>query len=334
MPTSITVAPGLIQSPRIICGRPIAATRISARRHSAARSRVREWATVTVQWAASSRAATGLPTMLERPITSARRPARSSPSVRRNRQHAGHRRARHEQARRRRAAGREQPADVERVEAVDVLRRIDRLEHARGVDLLRQRQLDQDAVHRRVGVERCDLREQVASADVGRQLEQPPSMPMSRPRSSPWCARRPGSPDGRRPGPRAGRAARPWRARNAAACARIAARSSAAAAAPSMICAAAHRRAPPGASSIAAISASRRCGAPCDVQDLAPGARAADQPERARRQPPALGEQRDQGRIRLAVSSAAPRPAPRGAPGRAHRPRCPAPRFAPPAASP
>src|SRR3954452_10652682 len=44
MPTSMTVAPGLIQSPRTISGRPTAATRISARRHSPARSWVREWA--------------------------------------------------------------------------------------------------------------------------------------------------------------------------------------------------------------------------------------------------------------------------------------------------
>ena len=36
MPTSITVAPGLIQSPSIISGRPTAATRMSARRQTAA----------------------------------------------------------------------------------------------------------------------------------------------------------------------------------------------------------------------------------------------------------------------------------------------------------
>ena len=48
MPTSITVAPGAIQSPRTSSGLPTAATMMSARRHSAARSRVREWAMVTV----------------------------------------------------------------------------------------------------------------------------------------------------------------------------------------------------------------------------------------------------------------------------------------------
>ena len=40
MPTSITVAPGLIQSPRTISGRPTAANTRSARRHTAGRSRV------------------------------------------------------------------------------------------------------------------------------------------------------------------------------------------------------------------------------------------------------------------------------------------------------
>ena len=39
MPTSITVAPGLIQSPRTISGRPTAANSRSARRHTAGRSR-------------------------------------------------------------------------------------------------------------------------------------------------------------------------------------------------------------------------------------------------------------------------------------------------------
>ena len=48
MPTSITVAPGLTQSPCTIRGRPTAATSTSARRQTAARSRVREWQMVTV----------------------------------------------------------------------------------------------------------------------------------------------------------------------------------------------------------------------------------------------------------------------------------------------
>src|SRR5262249_17010384 len=39
----MTVAPGLIQSPRIISGRPMAATSTSARRQTEGRSLVREW---------------------------------------------------------------------------------------------------------------------------------------------------------------------------------------------------------------------------------------------------------------------------------------------------
>ena len=52
----------------------MAATTTSARPTSAARSRVREWQTVTVASAAVSSTAIGLPTMLERPSTTARAP--------------------------------------------------------------------------------------------------------------------------------------------------------------------------------------------------------------------------------------------------------------------
>ena len=76
MPTSITVAPGLIQSPGTISGRPTAATTISARRTTAGRSLVRECAIVTVQLSRSSSCAIGLPTMFERPITTASSPDR------------------------------------------------------------------------------------------------------------------------------------------------------------------------------------------------------------------------------------------------------------------
>ncbi len=50
MPTSMTIAPGLTQSPRTISALPTAATSTSARRATTGRSRVREWAMVTVQW--------------------------------------------------------------------------------------------------------------------------------------------------------------------------------------------------------------------------------------------------------------------------------------------
>ena len=53
---------------------------MSAWRQSAGRSRVREWAMVTVQSARSSSCATGRPTRFDRPITTALRPV-SDPSV-------------------------------------------------------------------------------------------------------------------------------------------------------------------------------------------------------------------------------------------------------------
>ena len=57
---------------------------MSASRQSAGRSRVREWAMVTVQSACSSSCATGRPTSTERPSTTARLPDRS-PSASRSR---------------------------------------------------------------------------------------------------------------------------------------------------------------------------------------------------------------------------------------------------------
>ena len=75
MPTSITVAPRFTHSPRIIAGFPTAATSTSAAPTSPARSAVRECARVTVACRSRSSMATGLPTMFERPTTSARAPA-------------------------------------------------------------------------------------------------------------------------------------------------------------------------------------------------------------------------------------------------------------------
>ena len=48
IPTSTTTAPSRMASAPIIAGRPIAVQRMSASRHTAGRSRVREWQTVTV----------------------------------------------------------------------------------------------------------------------------------------------------------------------------------------------------------------------------------------------------------------------------------------------
>ena len=82
MPTSMTVAPGLIQSALTICGRPTAATRTSARLLIAAASRLFEWTIVTVHSAARSSAAIGFPTRLERPSITASAPERASCTVR------------------------------------------------------------------------------------------------------------------------------------------------------------------------------------------------------------------------------------------------------------
>ena len=75
MPTSITVAPGLSQSPRTISGPADGGDDDVGAADGAGRSRVREWAMVTVQFARSSSCAIGLPTMFERPTTTASRPA-------------------------------------------------------------------------------------------------------------------------------------------------------------------------------------------------------------------------------------------------------------------
>ena len=47
------------------------------------------------------------------------------------------------------------------METVNVLGRIDGVEHLLGIDLLRQRQLHQDAVHRRIAVELAHQRQQL-----------------------------------------------------------------------------------------------------------------------------------------------------------------------------
>ena len=54
-----------------------------------------------------------------------------------------------------------QPPDIDDVEAVHILVRVDRGDHHLLVDMLGQRQLDEDAVHRRIGVEHADQRQQL-----------------------------------------------------------------------------------------------------------------------------------------------------------------------------
>jgi PAS domain S-box-containing protein len=76
MPTSITTAPGLTMSAVSTLRLPTAATITSACRVMAFRSGVALWQMVTVAFCCSSIMAMGLPTMLERPITTACLPLR------------------------------------------------------------------------------------------------------------------------------------------------------------------------------------------------------------------------------------------------------------------
>ena len=194
MPTSITVAPGLIQSPRTISGRPTAANRMSARRQTAGRSRVFECATVTVAFSASrscdqrladdvgaadhhglhafERAVHGL----RQHDAAERRAGRRAPAAR-------SRAARHSSDGSRRRPCRDRP----------------RCSTLLAVDLLRQRKLHQDAVHRRIGVELL----RPAPADRSR-TRFPAGGDRTiacrlRPSASTCCAHRRRSPDFRRP---------------------------------------------------------------------------------------------------------------------------------------
>ena len=133
----------------------MAATRMSASRVTAGRSRVREWQTVTVASACRRSRAIGLPTMSLRPSTTARRPATAMPL----RASSSMIPAGVQATKRGRFCTRQ--AHVLGVEAVHVLGGVHQVEHARGVHLRRQRELDQDAV---------DLRPAVVVLDRARHL--------------------------------------------------------------------------------------------------------------------------------------------------------------------
>ena len=122
--------------------------------------RVREWQTVTVALppgpSCSSRAAIGRPTMLDRPTITAFAPVVSTP-LRSSSCCTPYG-----------VAGRNPDgitardlAHVHGMKAVHVLARIDAQQHATRVDVLGQRQLHQNAVDLRIGVQTVDQREQV-----------------------------------------------------------------------------------------------------------------------------------------------------------------------------
>mmetsp|Transcript_44982 Transcript_44982/g.97711 ORF Transcript_44982/g.97711 Transcript_44982/m.97711 type:complete len:200 (+) Transcript_44982:163-762(+) len=74
IPTSMTTQPGLSQSPLTISALPRAAMTMSALRTFSFKSLVLEWQTVTVAFIDWSSAATGIPTIFERPSTTASKP--------------------------------------------------------------------------------------------------------------------------------------------------------------------------------------------------------------------------------------------------------------------
>ena len=164
MPTSITVAPGLIQSPRTISGLPIAATSRSARRHTAGRSRVLECAMVTVAFSASSK----LRHRLADDVGAAdhhgfeageRRHARSWPACTQPSGVQGTSAGRPEASRPALTGWKPSTSLAGSMASSTALR----------VDLLGQRQLHQDAVHGRIGVELLHQRQQFGLADAVRQ---------------------------------------------------------------------------------------------------------------------------------------------------------------------
>jgi len=132
---------------------------------------VRECAIVTVQLRDSSSCAIGLPTMLERPTTTA-----SSPSSFRSNASQALSDQDHGASRR---AGNQRPAEFARRQAtyvdgmktVDILVRSDRLQHPPRMNRSGQRQLDEDPVDRGIGVELPHQREQLRLIGRFRQIE-------------------------------------------------------------------------------------------------------------------------------------------------------------------
>ena len=204
VPTSITTAPSPTMSAVTRPGEPTAATSTSASRHTAARSRVREWQCVTVAFAASSSCAIGLPTRIERPSTTAlapssSRPASLSSSITPAGVHGTIASSRPCTSRPAFAAVRPSTSLAGSISEI-----ISSWSRWSG-----QRQLEQDAVHAVVRVERADqLGELVRRA---RRRRARGGTTRCRPRPSPRasCARRPPRPGRRRRGSSRGRACGP-----------------------------------------------------------------------------------------------------------------------------
>src|SRR3546814_17378397 len=107
---------------------------ISADRHTSARSTACLLQTMTVHPCSKSSRATGLPTILDLPITTARLPLRSDHALKKD--HAAHRRAGPEASRTRRAQ-----TDMDGMTAITVIPRVYGSAPLRAVDLLWKREL-------------------------------------------------------------------------------------------------------------------------------------------------------------------------------------------------
>ena len=155
------MAPCLTICGTISPGLPAATIRMSAEDGVLGEVAVLAWQIVTVASRCSSISAMGLPTMLLAPTTTTFLPVTSVP------------RRIEQQLNAIRRAGREdgvahhQPAHVVEVEAVYVFIDRDRLQHPARVDVSQERQLDEDAMHGRVGIQAGDGGEHFRFRRVG-----------------------------------------------------------------------------------------------------------------------------------------------------------------------
>ena len=147
---------------------------MSAWRTIAGKSAVRLWAMVTVQLSPSRSSAIGLPTMFERPMTTALLPGKVA-KLGAEQFEAAERGAGHEPL----EPVASRPALIGWKPSTSLSGSMRVMTLAR-VDVARQRQLDEDAVDRGIGVEPVDQREQVGLAGVGGSRCSKLSIPASR----------------------------------------------------------------------------------------------------------------------------------------------------------
>ena len=73
-------------------------------------------------------------------------------------------------ARRQRSQTRREASGIDRMQTIDILCRIDGVDDGLCVQALRQRQLHQNAMHARIGIELCDQRQQIGLRRVRSEL--------------------------------------------------------------------------------------------------------------------------------------------------------------------